>query len=203
MAGGTSFVQDLRAARLTPLSPEEQARTLQQLLFVAPPSDAAMDTAGPSGPQRLRDEPVAFLHVECPNFSAAARQDPKAAWRHLLLSLSKEESPPLRLLDILPMSATKAEIFIPSDLPRSTAEVCPDGSISIDGEGLSQAGCGLSEQLLPGLPASNLTGLPRQALAVRSLGTYPDGRIHALPLSHEVQGHSPDGGHRYLVFTLF
>ena len=68
-----------------------------------------------------------------------------------------------------------------SDLPRSTAEVCPDGSISIDGEGLSQAGRGLSEQLLPGLPASNLTGLPRQALAVRSPGSYPDGCIHALP----------------------
>jgi hypothetical protein len=68
VAGETSVVQDLRAARLTPLSPEEQARTLLQLLFAAPPSDAAMDTAGPSGPQRSRDEPVAFLHVECPNF---------------------------------------------------------------------------------------------------------------------------------------
>jgi hypothetical protein len=117
---GTSFVQDLRAARSTPLSPVEQARTLQQLLFVAPPSDAAMDTAGPSGPQRSRDEPVAFLHVECPNFSAAARKEPKAAWRHLLLSLSKNpfrrRGLPLSApCDILPMSATKAEIFIPED----------------------------------------------------------------------------------------
>ena len=55
-----------------------------------------------------KHEPVAFLHVECPNFSAAARKEPKAAWRHLLLYLSKEGSPTLRPLDILPMSATKA-----------------------------------------------------------------------------------------------
>ena len=87
MAGGTSFVQDLRAARLTPLSPEEQARTLQQLLFAAPPSDDATAMEGPSESRRSRDEPVAFLHVECPNFSAAARKEPKAAWRHLLLAL--------------------------------------------------------------------------------------------------------------------
>ena len=122
VAGGTSFAQDLRAVRLTPLSQEEQARTLQQLLFAPPPSDAAMDTEGPSGSRRSRDEPVAFLHVECPNFSAAARKEPKAAWRHLLLSLSKEGSPPLRPLDILPMSATKAEIFIPeAQLPTYRA----------------------------------------------------------------------------------
>ena len=122
VAGVTSFAQDLRAVRLTPLSQEEQARTLQQLLFAPPPSDAAMDMEGPSGSRRSRDEPVAFLHVECPNFSAAARKEPKAAWRHLLLSLSKERSPPLRPLDILPMSATKAEIFIPeAQLPTYRA----------------------------------------------------------------------------------
>ena len=113
VAGGTSFAQDLRAVRLTPLLLEEQARTLEQLLFAAPPSDAAMDTEGPSGPKRSRDEPVAFLHVVCPNFSAAARKRPKAAWRHLLLSLSREGSPPLHPLDILPISTTKAKIFIP------------------------------------------------------------------------------------------
>ena len=56
-------------------------------------------------------------------------------------------------------------------------------------------GRGLSEQLLPGLLTSNLTGLPRQALAIWSPGIYLDGRIHhaALPISHEVQEHSPDG----------
>jgi hypothetical protein len=113
VAGGTSFAQDLRAVRLTPLLLEEQARTLEQLLFAAPPSDAEMDTEGPSGPKRSRDEPVAFLHVMCPNFSVAARKGPKAAWRHLLLSLSKEGSPPLHPLDILPISTTKAKIFIP------------------------------------------------------------------------------------------
>ena len=122
VAGGTSFVQDLRAASLTPLSPEDQARTIQQLLFAAPPSDDATGTEGPSGSRRSRDEPVAFLHVECPNFSAVARKESKAAWRHLLLPLSKEGSPPLRPLDILPMSAIYPDgcIHALPPIPRST-----------------------------------------------------------------------------------
>jgi hypothetical protein len=75
-----------------------------------------MDT-GAAGPpidqtRKPRDEPVTFLHVNCPNFSTAARKEPKAAWRHLLMALSPEGSP-LRPLDILPMSSTSAEIFLP------------------------------------------------------------------------------------------
>ena len=86
-------------------------------MFATPRSDpAAMDTgaAGLSIDQtrKPRDEPVTFLHVNCPSFSDAARKEPKAAWRHLLLALSPEGSP-LRPLDILPMSATSAEIFLP------------------------------------------------------------------------------------------
>jgi hypothetical protein len=64
------------------------------------------------------DEPVTYLHVTCPNFSAAARREPREAWRLLLLTKSKEGSPRLRPLDILPVSASAAEIFIlESQLP--------------------------------------------------------------------------------------
>jgi hypothetical protein len=70
------------------------------------------EVAPPDQSRKPRDEPVTFLHVNCPNFSGAARKEPKAAWRHLLLALSQEGSP-LRPLDILPMSATSAEIFLP------------------------------------------------------------------------------------------
>ena len=114
---GSRFARGLRAARTGPSSPEERTQALQKLLFATPRSDpAAMDTGAaglPIDPTRKpRDEPVTFLHVNCPNFSDAARKEPKAAWRHLLLALSPEGSP-LRPLDILPMSATSAEIFLP------------------------------------------------------------------------------------------
>ena len=114
---GSRFARGLRAARTGLSSPEERTRAFQKLLFATPRSDpAAMDT-GAAGPpidqtRKPRDEPVTFLHVNCPNFSDAARKEPKAAWRHLLLALSPEGSP-LRPLDILPMSATTAEIFLP------------------------------------------------------------------------------------------
>jgi hypothetical protein len=75
----------------------------------SPEDPAAMDTGAAGLPidqtRKTWDEPVTFLHVNCPNFSDAARKEPKAAWRHLLLALSPEGSP-LRPLDILPMSAT-------------------------------------------------------------------------------------------------
>jgi hypothetical protein len=121
---GSRFARGLRAARTDQhSSAEERTQALQQLLFAALRSDpTAMDTGAAVPPidqdRKPRDEPVTFLHVNCPNFSEAARKEPKAAWRHLLLVLSQEGSP-LRPLDILPMSATSAEIFLPeAQLPR-------------------------------------------------------------------------------------
>ena len=74
-------------------------------------------SAAPSA-HSTRDEPVTYLHVACPNFSVAARKEPREAWRLLLLSKTKEGSPRLRPLDILPVSAIAAEIFIlESQLP--------------------------------------------------------------------------------------
>ena len=118
VASGSSFVQELRATQMDKASPEERARALQTLLFATQSSDpaGAMDTETVrprSSRVKSPDEPVAFLHVECQQFSAAARKEPKTAWRHLILSLAKEGSPRLRPLDILPMSATSAEIFLP------------------------------------------------------------------------------------------
>ena len=75
---------------------------------------------GEKAPSRGKkaDEPVTYLYVTCPNFSPAARREPREAWRLLLLAKSKEGSPRLRPLDILPVNATAAEIFIPaSQLP--------------------------------------------------------------------------------------
>ena len=72
----------------------------------------------PRSTRKKDDEAVTYLHVECPNFSAAARKEPREAWRLLLLALSKADSQRLRPLDILPVSATAAEIFIlESQLP--------------------------------------------------------------------------------------
>ena len=118
VASGSSFVQELRATQMDKASPEERARALQTLLFATQSSDpaGAMDTETVrprSSRVKSPDEPVTFLHVECQQFSAAARKEPKTAWRHLILSLAKEGSPRLRPLDILPMSATSAEIFLP------------------------------------------------------------------------------------------
>ena len=79
-----------------------------------------METEGSAAPSAhpTRDEPVTYLHVACPNFSVAARKEPREAWRLLLLSKSKEGTPRLRPLDILPVSAIAAEIFIlESQLP--------------------------------------------------------------------------------------
>jgi hypothetical protein len=68
--------------------------------------------------RKKADEAVTYLHVACPNFSAAARKEPREAWRLLLLAQSEADSQRLRPLDILPVSATAAEIFIPeSQLP--------------------------------------------------------------------------------------
>jgi hypothetical protein len=58
----------------------------------------------PLSTRKPRDETVPFLYVSCPNFSEAARKEPKAAWRHLLLVLSQKGSI-LRTLDILPQEA--------------------------------------------------------------------------------------------------
>ena len=69
-----------------------------------------MDNTGVAVPlidqaRKPRDEPVTFLHVNCPNFSEAACKEPKAAWHHLLLVVLSQKGSPLRPLDILPMSA--------------------------------------------------------------------------------------------------
>ena len=58
----------------------------------------------PLSTRKPRDETVTFLYVSCPNFSEAARKEPKAAWRHLLLALSQKGSI-LRPLDVLPPEA--------------------------------------------------------------------------------------------------
>ena len=79
-----------------------------------------METEGSAAPsaQPTKDQPVTYLHVACPNFSVAARKEPREAWRLLLLSKTKEGAPRLRPLDILPVSAVAAEIFIlESQLP--------------------------------------------------------------------------------------
>ena len=77
---------------------------------------AAAQVASRAG--KPMDEPVTYLHVACPAFSLAARKEPREAWRLLLLSKSKEGHPRLRPLDILPVSATAAEIFVlESQLP--------------------------------------------------------------------------------------
>jgi hypothetical protein len=77
-----------------------------------------MEDDAPRPTRKKVDEAVTYLHVTCPNFSAAARKEPREAWRLLLLAQSKTDSPRLRPLDILPVSATAAEIFIlKSQLP--------------------------------------------------------------------------------------
>ena len=97
------------------------AEAIQKVLFAETvvPAPGAMETEA-AAPARSKkaDEPVTYLHVTCPNFSAAARREPREAWRLLLLTKSKEGSPRLRPLDILPVSASAAEIFIlESQLP--------------------------------------------------------------------------------------
>ena len=102
--------------------PPPPTEAIEALLFAAATAEpVAMETEGaaaasPAGPKA--EEPVTYLHVACPTFSAAARKEPREAWRLLLLSKSKEGTPRLRPLDILPVSSTAAEIFIlESQLP--------------------------------------------------------------------------------------
>jgi len=103
--------------------PPPPTEAIEALLFAAATVEpVAMETEGaaaaspPAGPKA--EEPVTYLHVACPTFSAAARKEPREAWRLLLLSKSKEGTPRLRPLDILPVSSTAAEIFIlESQLP--------------------------------------------------------------------------------------
>lgn len=102
--------------------PPPSTEAIEALLFAATPTaHAAMETEGaaaaPSAGLKA-EEPVTYLHVACPTFSAAARKEPREAWRLLLLSKSKEGTPRLRPLDILPVSSTAAEIFLlESQLP--------------------------------------------------------------------------------------
>ena len=71
----------------------------------------------PQSTRKKADEAVTYLQVACPNnFSAVARKEPREAWRLLLLAQSKADSQRLRSLDILPVSATAADIFIPDSL---------------------------------------------------------------------------------------
>ena len=95
------------------------AEDIQRVLFAPAVNRATMETSdAPGATNRKTDEPVTYLHVMCPTFSAAARREPREAWRLLLLSKSKGLTLRLRPLDILPVSAIAAEIFIPeSQLP--------------------------------------------------------------------------------------
>ena len=67
---------------------------IEALLFATATTEpAAMETEGSAAPSAhpIRDEPVTYLYVACPNnFSVAARKKPRDAWRFLLLSKSKE-----------------------------------------------------------------------------------------------------------------
>ena len=95
-APGQQQRRGLRAMLSTPPPPSgappspPPAEAIEALLFArAPTEPAAMETEGsaaPSAAQPTRDEPVTYLHVACPNFSAAARKEPREAWRVLLLS---------------------------------------------------------------------------------------------------------------------
>ena len=98
---------------------------------------------------------VTYLHVECPNFSAAARKEPREAWRLLLLAQSKADSQRLRPFDILPVSATAAEIFIPeSQLPvyreQFVIEVHPEAPAVAPMGGFSKTAIALPEKTLWG-----------------------------------------------------
>jgi hypothetical protein len=104
------------------------AADIQKVFFAAPattPASAAMETEdAPQSTRKKADEVVTYLHLECPNFSAAARKEPREAWRLLLLAKSKADSQRLRPLDILPVSATAAEIFIPECLSGGPSADC-------------------------------------------------------------------------------
>ena len=74
--------------------PPPPTEAIEALLFAATTAEpVAMETEGaaaalPAGPKA--EEPVIYLHVACPTFSAAARKEPREAWRLLLLAKSKE-----------------------------------------------------------------------------------------------------------------
>lgn len=67
------------------------------------------------------EAPVAPLHEEvvvvrlsAPTLNAASKREPKLAWRAILRAYCKQHSEtPWRILDILPVSPTTAEVFIP------------------------------------------------------------------------------------------
>ena len=151
-------------ALLAPTSPQADgsvsppaAEDIQKVLFAAPaatPAPAAMETEDALQSTRKKaDEAVTYLRVACPNFSAAARKEPREAWRLLLLAQSKADSQRLRPLDILPVSATAAEIFIPESLLPVYREAFQQFVIdrysppSDRSGGLSPAGNCVSEQL--------------------------------------------------------
>jgi hypothetical protein len=72
----------------------------------------------PRSTRKKADEAVTYLYVTFPNFSAAARKEPRKAWRLLLLAQSKADSSQrLRPLDILPVSTAAKTFILESQLP--------------------------------------------------------------------------------------
>ena len=179
---GSRFARDLRAPRTGFSSPEERTRALQNRLFATPrPDPAAMD-AGAAGPpidqtRKPRDEPVTFLHVNCPNFSDAARKESKAAWRHLLLALSPEGST-LRPLDIL---LVYYECHLSGDFPPGCSTfTLPRGIAAVSNgkhvkEEFPPTRRGLLEQLLLGISTGHPAGMSLHSASLV-------GFAHLLPL---------------------
>lgn len=62
----------------------------------------------------LREE-IAVIRVSAPNLNAASKREPKLAWRAILRAFCTKanSSTPWRILDILPVSPTVAEVFLP------------------------------------------------------------------------------------------
>jgi len=95
-------------------SPEERIKSLlhDEMEPLSIRTEAAT-TPTPVSPPRQQQIPITCVRVQEPRFNRACRSAPKEAW-HLLL---REKARPLQLqwsiLDILPISPTMAEIYLP------------------------------------------------------------------------------------------
>lgn len=90
---------------------------IQRLLFAEEnvPTTSTHAAATPTPAQRRPQVPITCVRVKEEKFNKACRSAPKEAWRLLL----REKARPLQLnwsiLDILPISPTIAEIYLPMD----------------------------------------------------------------------------------------
>ena len=103
-----SKVQSMLTAAAAVATTSDPLDQISCLFHVAEEGEVLEEPAAP-----LHEE-VVVVRLSAPTLNAASKREPKLAWRAILRAYCKQHSEtPWRILDILPVSPTTAEVFIP------------------------------------------------------------------------------------------